>query len=247
MVDEMIAESVTSEAPVSVTPEQLNQPVRPSEPQAGGADADVLKHKLALANTHAKRAEKDAEESRKQLQQLRDELEQLKQVQQTAAHKNLEDQGAFKQLWEETKKTVASRDAEIVDLKARLESVTQNAEQERLKAAATSMISRANAVNPTQLYQLLAPQLRTDGEGNAVVLNGGVEQPLGDYLANLKQSAEWQHHFGSTGAMGMGATAGSVAPGRSNPYRDGNLTEALMLETTNPELAKALKAEAMRG
>lgn len=181
MVEEQIAESVTSDVPVSVTPEQLNQPVHPSEPQAGGAGDEVLRHKLALSNAHTKRAEKEAEEARKQMQQLKDELEQLKQVQQTAVQKNLEDQGAFKQLWEDTKRTVASRDAEILELKAQLESVTQNAQQERLKAAATAQISRANAVNPTQLYQLLAPQLRTDGEGNAVVLNGGVEQPLQDF------------------------------------------------------------------
>lgn len=33
----------------------------------------------------------------------------------------------------------------------------------------------------------------------------------------------------------------------TNPYRTGNLTEALMLEASNPDLAKALKAEAQRG
>jgi hypothetical protein len=32
-----------------------------------------------------------------------------------------------------------------------------------------------------------------------------------------------------------------------NPYRNGNLTEALRLEMSNPELARALKAEAARG
>jgi hypothetical protein len=42
------------------------------------------------------------------------------------------------------------------------------------------------------------------------------------------------------------APAGSVAPGRENPYRNGNLTEALRLEVENPDLAKALKTEANR-
>jgi hypothetical protein len=135
-----------------------------------------------------------------------------------------------------------------LELKAQLESVTQNVQQERLKAAATSQLSQASAVNPQQLYQLLAPQLRMDDEGKPTVLSGGVEQPLGDYLANLRQSAEWQHHFSASGARGMGAApTATVAPGMSNPYRSGNLTEALQLEATNPELAKALKAEAMRG
>jgi len=38
-----------------------------------------------------------------------------------------------------------------------------------------------------------------------------------------------------------------VAPGVDNPYRSGNLTAAIALEMQNPELAAALKAEAMRG
>ena len=55
------------------------------------------------------------------------------------------------------------------------------------------------------------------------------------------------HHFSASGAQGMGsAPAGSVAPGRENPYRSGNLTEALRLEVENPDLAKALKLEAGR-
>jgi len=248
MIDEQVGESVTTDAPVSVTPEQLNQPVTPSQSQGGSADAELLKHKLALANSHAKGAKKEADEARQQMQQLREELDRLKEVQQTAAQKSLEDQGQFRTLWEEAKRTVQERDVAINELKARLESVTQNAEQERLKAAATSHLSRANAVNPTQLYQLLAPQLRTDSEGNPVVLHGGVEQDLGDYVANLKQSAEWQHHFGASAAQGMNAApTGTVAPGMDNPYRTGNFTAAMQLEVSNPELAKALKAEALRG
>lgn len=248
MIDEQVGESVTTDAPLSVTPEQINQQVDPSQSTSGGADAELLKHKLALANSHAKGAKKEADEARQQMQQLREELDRIKEVQQTAAQKTLEDQGQFRTLWEEAKRTVQERDATISELRGQLESVTQNAEQERLKAAATSQLSRANAVNPTQLYQLLAPQLRTDSEGNPVVLSGGVEQNLGDYVANLRQSAEWQHHFGASAAQGMNAApTGTVAPGMNNPYRSGNLTEAMKLEITNPDLAKALKAEALRG
>lgn len=237
----------STDVPVAVDPALLNKPVHPSA-QADTPDAELLKHKLGLANQHAKQAKKDADDARQQMQQLKDELEQLKALQQSAAQKSLEDQGQYKQLWEDAKRTVAERDRDLIDLRAQLESVTQNAQHERLKAAATSQISQANAVNPQQLYALLQPQLRTDDEGKPVVLNGGVEQPLGEYLANLRQSADWQHHFSASGARGMGATPSvTVAPGMSNPYRTGNLTEALQLEATNPDLAKALKAEAARG
>ena len=234
--------------PVAVDPALLNKPVMPDQAASGSADDAALKHKLGLANSHTKAAEKRAKEAESKLDQLQKELSDIRSAQTAATQKSLEEQGQFRQLWEDTKKTVAARDAEIIELKAKLQSVTADREQDRLRAASMSQINSAGAVNSTQLYQLLSQQLRQDEEGKPVVLNGGVEQPLGDYLANLKSSTEWQHHFGASGARGMGTAAGgSVAPGRENPYRAGNMTEAIRLEVENPELAKALKAEARRG
>ena len=233
---------------VAVDPALLNKPVRPEEITSGSADDAVLKHKLGLANSHAKTAEKRAKEAEANLEQLKNELAEIKNAQTAATQKSLESQGQFRQLWEDAKKSVSERDAKIVELQAQLASVTQDREQDRLRAASLSQINQAGAVNSGQMFQLLQQQLRANEEGKPVVLNGGVEQPLGDYLAALKNSSEWQHHFGASGAQGMGAAAGgSVAPGRSNPYRDGNLTEAMKLEVENPDLAKALKAEARRG
>ncbi len=245
-----VAESVTStDVPVAVDPALLNKPIRPEEQQQpGSADAELLKTKLGLANQHAKQAKKDADEARQELQNLRKEMEQFREAQQTAVRASLEEQGQYKQLWEDLKKTNQQLQSEILELKAQNESVTREREQDRLKAAALSQINQAGALNSQQMYLLLQSALRTDDEGNPVMLNGGVEQDLGTYLAHLKQSAEWQHHFGASAAAGMGSTpAASVAPGRENPYRTGNLTEALRLEVENPELAKALKAEAVRG
>ena len=47
----------------------------------------------------------------------------------------------------------------------------------------------------------------------------------------------------------MGATASATSAGIRNPYKGEsfNLTEALRLEAENPELARAMKAEAGRG
>ena len=233
---------------VTVDPALLNKPVRPEEITSGSADDAALKHKLGLANSHAKTAEKRAKEAEADLNQLKNELAEIKNAQTVATQKSLESQGQYKQLWEDAKKSVSERDAKIVELQAQLASVTQDREQDRLRAASLSQINQAGAVNSNQMFQLLQQQLRANEEGKPVVLNGGVEQPLGDYLANLKSSSEWQHHFGASGAQGMGSAAGgSVAPGRDNPYRNGNLTEAMKLEVENPDLAKALKAEARRG
>lgn len=233
--------------PVAVDPALLNKPVMPTQTSSGSAEEDGLKLKLGLANKHTKEAERKAKEAETEAAKLRQELDSIRNAQQAATQKSLEDQGQFRQLWDEAKKTVSARDAEIIELKAKLSSKTEEQQRDRLRAASLSQINSAGAVNSQQMYLLLQNALRQNEQGEPVVLNGGVEQPLGDYLANLKQSVDWQHHFGASGSQGMGsAPAGSVAPGRDNPYRNGNLTEALRLEVENPDLAKALKLEANR-
>ena len=233
-----------------VSLEQLNKPVRPEDLQAGN-DAAVAQQLGLVKQKNSELLGKN-KALINDLKSLRDEFETRKSAQQQAAQKNLEDQGAFRELYEQEKaraKTLEQRLlSETSELKAQLSQVQESARQERLRATATSQISKAAAVNPSQLFKLLEGQLRDGEDGQPVVLNDGVEQPLGDYLANLKQSTEWAHHFSASGAVGMGAASvKSVAPGMDNPYRTGNLTEAMLLETQNPELARALKAEALRG
>ena len=248
-------ESVTSpDVSVAVDPALLEKPQRQEENTTTGVD--LLKHKLGLANQHAKKAKSEADEYRQQLTSLQTEIAALKEAQQSAVRENLEDQGAYKELYDQERQR--TKDAEvrnqelqtvILDLQAKLESVTQAGEQERLKNTALQQIQNSNAVNPMQLYQLLQSQIRVDEAGSPVVLSSGVEQPLGDYLSNLRSATEWQHHFSASGAKGMGARSVSVsaAPGMSNPYASKNFTEAMKLEMSNPELAKQLKAEALTG
>lgn len=232
-----------------VSAELLNKPVRPDELAVGNDQA--VAQQLGLVKQKNTELLGKNKQLVNDLKSLREEFELLREAQQASARKSMEDQGAFKELYEQEKaraKTLEQRLlSETSELKAQLQQVEDSAKHERLRALATSQISKASAVNPEQLYQLLSPQLRTNEDGSPVVLNGGVEQDLGDYLANLKQATEWQHHFSSSGAVGMGSVSKSVAPGMSNPYRSGNLTEALMLEAQNPDLAKQLKAEALRG
>lgn len=244
-----VVEAVPNTAqPVAVDPALLNKPIMPAQTSVGSAEDETLKLKLGLANKHTKEAERKALEAEAESMKLREEMDSIRNAQQAASQKSMEDQGAFKQLWEDAKQTVSKRDAEIVELKTQLASVTEDRSRDQLKAAALSQINTAGAVNSQQMYLLLQSALRVDEEGLPVVLNGGVEQPLGDYLANLKQSTDWQHHFGASGSKGMGAQGvATVSPGRANPYRDGNLTEALRLEVESPDLAKALRAEAGRG
>ena len=235
-----ITESVTQEVePVASTP-------------SIDSEQERLKAKLNLANQHAKRAEKEREELASKLAQVNSELQNIRDTAAASNQKSLEDQGAFRELYEQEKGRAQELQnrllTETKELKEQLETVSSSAKQERLKAAALGQISRSNAVNPQQLYMLIQPALRTDEQGQPVVLNEGVEQPLGEYLTNLKLAQEWQHHFAASKQQGMGIAPGqqSVAPGRENPYVTGNLTEAIRLEVENADLAAALKAEANR-
>ena len=245
-VADAVSESVTT-TPAAIPP---NPPVNSPE---GSAAEELLQKKLGFANSQAAKAKKEAEQATKRLTKLQTDFDKLQETQQSAVRENLESQGAFKELYEAEKercKTLETRLlTETAELRTELETERQSASQERLKASSLSAISQANALNPEQMYTLLQPVLRQSDEGNPTVLNGGVEQSLNDYLGNLKQSKDWQHHFAAGGSRGMGsnAAAPSVAPGMSNPYKTGNMTEAVKLEVENPELARVLKAEALRG
>ena len=119
----------------SVTPEMLNQPVDGSDVQSSGsAEEERLRVKLGLANSQARDAKNEAAATRKQIQQLQDELQAIKSAAEAGAAKQLEDQGAFKSLWEQAKATIKDRDSEILELKGKLSNVQQSAEQERLRA-----------------------------------------------------------------------------------------------------------------
>ena len=245
-VADAVSESVTA-TPAAIPP---NPPVNSPE---GSAAEELLTKKLGFANSQAAKAKKEAEQATKRLAKLQADFEKLQETQQSAVRENLESQGAYKELYEAEKERCKTLETRLLNetsaLQTELESERQSASAERLKASSLSAISQSNALNPEQMYTLLQPLLRQNDEGNPTVLNGSVEQSLSDYLGNLKQSKDWQHHFAASGSRGMGSNAASpsVAPGMKNPYKLGNLTEALKLEAENPELARVLKAEAQRG
>ena len=249
-VVEPVADAVSESVTATSAPIPPNPPVNSPE---GSATEELLQKKLGFANSQAAKAKKEAEQTKKQLAKLQSEVSQLQETQQTAKRENLESQGAYKELYEAEKERSKTLETRLLNetsaLQTELESERQSANTERLKASSLAAISQSNALNPEQMYTLLQPMLRQSDEGNPTVLNGGVEQSLGEYLGNLKQSKDWQHHFAAGGSRGMGsnAAAPSVAPGMKNPYKLGNMTEALKLEAENPELARVLKAEAQRG
>lgn len=225
----------------SVTAQQPPVAVAPDAPQP----VDLAEHQRLLKKLELVQADKAAAGEKNQ--QLNDRLKDLERQLSQRNQQQLQDQGEYKTLWEQRGQIITDLEKENAELRSQLESVTQAAAHERLRAAAMAGISKSGAIAPDQMFALLQSQLR-ESEGRPVVLAGGAEQPLDTYLANLKAPGSgFEHHFASTGARGMGTSAATIAPGMDNPYKTGNLTEIISLEVENPELARALKAEAQRG
>jgi 1,4-alpha-glucan branching enzyme len=240
----MIEEKVIQ--PESVTPAE--QPVAETDVQQPAApNLDALKAEYEQQIAALKAANAETEEKFKGIKGKLDDVYKKADVERK---QKLEDQGQWKDLWQEANKTAQTQTEEIGTLKTQLEELKRSNEQEATRTAALAAISNAGAINAEQALSLLQGKLQRNSEGRVVVLNGGVEQEIGTYLTNLKNPGSgWEHHFKPTTAAGMGAKptpTSNVAPGQANPWKEGsiNITRQMALEATEPDLAAVLKKEA---
>jgi rhamnose utilization protein RhaD (predicted bifunctional aldolase and dehydrogenase) len=204
-----------------------------------------------LEAVKAKNAEliNERRKDRENRENLQKQLDAIQQAQEQAKTTKLAESGEYKTLWEEAQQTVAELKQQLAAKESEVEQVKQGFTQEQLKSAAIAQLSQAGALAPDQLYRLLQEQLRAkDGQPVAVV--GGVELPVSDYIANLKNPGSgYEHHFAATNRAGMGVTGSARAtafPGQSNPWaKDSwNITQQMMLLAQDPDKARLLKAEA---
>jgi len=230
-------EQVIQETPV-VSPEQ---PVAATETPA--VDVSAYEQQIQALKVRASEAED-------KFQGIKGKLDDVYKKQDDQRRKTLEDQGQWKDLWEEANKTAQDKQQQIADLERQLQELRVSNETAAMQTSALSAISQAGAINAQQMLQLVQNGLKKSEDGSVKVLDGGVEQDLGVYLAKLKNPGSgFEHHFKPSTQAGMGAkpstgTAGTT--GMANPYADAtaNLTQRMMLEETNPDLAAVLKREA---
>ena len=191
-----------------------------------------------------------ATEAEEKFQGIKGKLDDVYKKQDEQRRKTLEDQGQWKDLWEEANKTAQTKDQQIVDLERQLADLRASNETAAMKTSALSAISQAGAINAGQMLQLVQSNLKKAEDGSVKVLNGGVEEDLNVYLAKLKNPGSgYEHHFKPSAQAGMGAkptTATAGAAGIANPWLEGsiNLTRQMALEATDPDLAAVLKREA---
>ncbi len=227
-----------------VTPDQPVAGVDTApQPDASSAiKADYEAQLAALRN--------QAAEAEERFQGIKAKLDEVYKKQDDQRRKTLEDQGQWKDLWEEANRTGQEKDQQIADLQRQLEDLRQSNENAAVRTKAMAAISQAGAINAEQMLQLLQSNIRKNDTGSVVILNGGVEQDLTAYLANLKNPGSgFEHHFKPSSAAGMGAKpnpASVVAPGMNNLWKEGavNLTQQMLISSQDPELAAVLKREA---
>lgn len=191
-----------------------------------------------------------AAEAEERFQGIKSKLDEVYKRQDEQRKKTLEDQGQWKDLWEEANRTAQEKDQQINDLQHQLEELRQSNENAAIRTKAMAAISQAGAINAEQMLQLVQTSLRKSESGNVVVLNGGVEQDLTTYLSTLKSPGSgFEHHFKPSAAAGMGAkpTSNVVSTGGvANPWKEGsvNLTQQMLISSQDPDLAAVLKREA---
>ena len=191
-----------------------------------------------------------ATEAEEKFQGIKGKLDDVYKKQDEQRRKTLEDQGQWKDLWEEANKTAQSKDQQIADLERQLADLRTSNETAAMKTSALSAISQAGAINAEQMLQLVQSNLKKSDDGSIKVLNGGVEEDLNVYVAKLKNPGSgYEHHFKPSTQAGMGAKPATGTAGTSgvaNPWAEGsiNLTRQMTLEATDPDLAAVLKREA---
>jgi len=210
-----------------------------------------LAAQLKEANERAARAELLAEQQKKLAEDMTEKFKTAKsKIGQYYDDRKqaLEDQGAYKPLWEEANKTNQDLQAKIAQLEQENQDIKTSNDKANTRQTALAAISNLGAINAEQTLSLIEGKLQKNAQGEVVVLEGGVEHNLTAHLTGLKNPGSgWEHHFKASSAAGMGAKpspVGSAGGNVNNPYKSQNITEQLIMEAENPDLAAVLKAEA---
>ena len=220
-----------------------DQPVAETATSIPAVDVSAYEQQIQALKVRASEAED-------KFQGIKGKLDDVYKKQDDQRRKTLEDQGQWKDLWEEANKTAQDKQQQIADLERQLQELRVSNETAAMQTSALAAISQAGAINAEQMLQLVQNGLKKSEDGSVKVLNGGVEENLSVYLAKLKNPGSgYEHHFKPSTQAGMGAkpsTGTAGAAGVANPWLEGsiNLTKQMALDVSDPDLAAVLRREA---
>lgn len=230
--------------------QQANSPVEETAAQPV-AVTDDLKNQLEALK--AKNAEliNERRKDKENREKLQNQLSEIETAKKKAEEARLAESGEYKTLWDDAQTTISSLKAALAEKETEMEQIKQGYSKEQLRSNMLSQLSSAGALAPDQLYRLVEDNLRTK-DGQPVAVISGVETPVAEYVANLKNPGSgYEHHFAASNTAGMGVTGSARAtslPGQNNPWlKDSfNVTEQMILLSKDPDKARILKAEAGR-
>ena len=186
-------EQVIQETPVAAS----EQPV--AETATPNVDVSAYEQQIQTLQQRAAEAEE-------KFQGIKGKLDDVYKKQDEQRRKTLEDQGQWKDLWEEANKTAQTKDQQIADLERQLAELRTSNETAAMKTSALAAISQSGAINAEQMLQLVQGKLKKADDGSVKVLNGGVEEDINVYLSKLKNPGSgWEHNFKPSSQAGMGA------------------------------------------
>ncbi len=136
-------EQVIQETPVASS----EQPVAETETTAS-VDTSAYEQQIQAL-------QKRAAEAEEKFQGIKGKLDDVYKKQDEQRRKTLEDQGQWKDLWEEANKTAQTKDQQIADLERQLADLRTSNETAAMKTAALSAISQSGAINAEQMLQLV--------------------------------------------------------------------------------------------
>lgn len=230
--------------------QQANSPVEEAAAQPV-AVTDDLKNQLEALK--AKNAEliNERRKDKENREKLQNQLSEIETAKKKAEEARLAESGEYKTLWDDAQTTISSLKAALAEKETEMDQIKQGYSKEQLRSNMLSQLSSAGALAPDQLYRLVEDNLRTK-DGQPVAVISGVETPVAEYVANLKNPGSgYEHHFAASNTAGMGVTGSARAtslPGQNNPWlKDSfNVTEQMILLSKDPDKARILKAEAGR-
>lgn len=217
-----------------------------TQPVAGTEDLKAQIEALKAKNAELINERRKDKENREKLQS---QLNEVQSAQKQAEEARLAESGEYKTLWDDAQTTISALKQSLAEKEAEVNEIKQGYTKEQLRASTLAQLSSAGALAPDQLYRLVEDNLRSK-DGQPVAVIGGVETPVAEYVANLKNPGSgYEHHFAASNTAGMGVTGSARAtslPGQTNPWlKDSfNVTEQMILLSRDPDKARILKAEA---
>ena len=208
--------------------------------QAEAAEVKSLRERLAAVD--GKKGEILDEKK-----QLQTELQKLRDKEEARKKKELEDEGRTAELLAQERKEKEELRKQIEEKDQAIAKAEEKRTQDRLRADFLAVFNASEVFQPDHAWGLLHSFV-SDDDGKTVATAGGQKGTIADLAGRLRKDAQYAYLFkpkGGGGGMGSRPAAGDPIDLSRNPYLPGgNVTMRLDLETSNPDLAAKLKAEA---